>query len=118
VEFTTDLPFDGCLDITNRLQDFLSLAVRDAVLPVELDGRSEQYKIKRGRKFHYEPIQILYRLIDTPIKKKKLVPYDLLFTLGDIQENIGEYLKNWLQKAELLRPIYSLYFGTLYNPHV
>ena len=40
----------------------------------------------------------------------------MLFTFKDISEKFSFFLKNWFRKAELLEPVYDLYFGTLYNP--
>lgn len=40
----------------------------------------------------------------------------MLFTLRDIAGEFGSHMSSWLSKAELLQPVYDLYFGVYYNP--
>lgn len=40
----------------------------------------------------------------------------MLFTLRDIASEFGAHMSAWLSKAELLQPVYDLYFGVYYNP--
>jgi len=39
----------------------------------------------------------------------------MLFTLKDIQDDLGRYLQNWFARAVSLRPVFDLYFATIQN---
>jgi len=41
--------------------------------------------------------------------------HDMLFTLDDIREEAEQALQLWLSRAEVLRPVYDLYFGTVFQ---
>jgi hypothetical protein len=40
----------------------------------------------------------------------------MLFYYYDISDNFGKYLGHWLKKADTLKPVYDLYFGSYYIP--
>jgi hypothetical protein len=43
---------------------------------------------------------------------------DMLFTLSDIRNNLGSILEAWCVQQEIIKPLYSLYFGTLRSPQM
>jgi hypothetical protein len=50
-----------------------------------------------------------------PESFKNLHASEMLLSLKEIRNVFEICLQNWIMKADILRPIYDLYFGTLYN---
>jgi hypothetical protein len=46
----------------------------------------------------------------------RIISHEMLFSFVDIAEDFEKCLRNWFRKSEILRPVYDLYFGTLYAP--
>jgi len=114
----TQVPFnDYEKDICYHIQNFLSLAIGQAVFPLIIKGKTNACKTKLSDgRVVYDDIFIFYSIKNLPDLSKKLHPFDMLFSFRDISDNFEKYLKNWHTKSEVLQPVYDLYFGTLYNP--
>jgi len=104
-------------NICYHIQNFLSLAIGKAAFPLIVKGKNKACKteLSDGR-VAYNDILIFYKMKHLPELSKKLHPFDMFFSFGDISDNFEKCLRNWFAKAEVLRPVYDLYFGTLYNP--
>lgn len=112
-------PLEEYWNIMSLFQDFLSLGVLEAVYPLSIRGITEANKITLGEgKIYHPPISIFYKLPDISRMSKTLMPVEMLFTFKDISESFEVFIRNWFEKAEILKPVYDLYFGTLYNPHM
>lgn len=108
ISFEQEMPLDECFDFSYRIQDFLCLAMGVPVYPLEVIGRT-------GTK---EKVQICRYIDRWAIEAKTVHRHNMLFTLTEVQEQLESYLCNWVEKAELLKPVYDLFFGTLYNPYL
>lgn len=119
IEPEDELHFEEYQSILYYLQNFLSLATRRAIYPLSIKATAEQYKhvstFSTG-KVHHPPIEIFYNVIDKVDLSEKLNHYSMLFTFEDISGQFETYLQNWFDKAELLKPVYDIFFGTLYKP--
>lgn len=104
-------------NICYHIQNFLCLAMGRAVYPLIIKGKSKACKTELSdRKVAYNDILIFYPTKDLSDLSKKIHPFDMLFSFGDISDNFEKCLRNWFAKSEALHPAYDLYFGTLYNP--
>ncbi len=99
-----------------HIQNFLTLGIMEPLYPLAIEGTTEANRVMRKDVIHYPPVDIFYTPIYIPTKAKPLLPQDMLFTFRDISEQFENFLQNWFGKAELLKPVYDLFFGTLYNP--
>ena len=119
IEPDGELHFEEYQDILYHLQNFLSLATTRVIYPLSIVAKTEQYKrvstFSKGE-VRYPPIEIFYNVIGKVDLSKKLTHHDMLFTFRDISGQFETYLQNWFDKAELLKPVYDLFFGTLYKP--
>ena len=119
IEPEDELHFEEYQSILYHLQNFLSLATTRAIYPLSIVATTEHYKrvsaFSKG-KVHHPHIEIFYNVIGKVDLSKKLTHYDMLFTFEDISGQFETYLQNWFDKAELLKPVYDLFFGTLYKP--
>jgi len=113
------LHFNDYQDICYRIQNFLSLAIGKAVFPIIIKGKSKSCSTKsQNGKAIYPDIFIYYATNSLFETSSEIHPFDMLFTFRDISGKFESILKNWLEKAEMLKPVYDLYFGTLYNPRM
>ncbi len=113
------LHFNDYQDVCYHIQNFLSLAIGKAVFPIIIKGKSERCSTKsQNGKAIYPDIFIYYATNILFETSSKIHPFDMLFTFRDISDRFEDILKNWFEKSEILKPVYNLYFGTLYNPQM
>lgn len=117
IEPENELHFEEYDGMLYHIQNFLSLATRRAVHPRIMKGTSEGAKRTGSEgEDRYQPIDIFRQVAPTPDSTRKLTPYDMLFTFQDISERLEACFRNWFGRFDLLRPVYDLFFGTVYNP--
>jgi len=98
------------LEIIYRARNFLTFATSRLVLVSEVslnhEGRYKgNYKI-----FFKNPI---HKQLDT------FVPtFHMLFAYEDVENNIQVIFNNWLQKYDVLLPVFKLYFNVIYSQNV
>jgi len=121
VESSEEKSFDEYLNIIYLIQNFLSLGITEPVYPLIIEGKTEMnketIKINKETINYYPPVKV-YGASDIPIVPKTLYPPNMLFTFRDISDKFEFFLKNWFEKADLLEPVYNLYFETLYSPRI
>jgi hypothetical protein len=100
-----------------HIQNFISLGVGKAVYPLVMKGKNEKCNVEFDKgQIVYNDIEVFYRAREFQETSKKLHPLDMVFFLGDIKDDLERYLDNWFKKAQLIQPVYDLYFATLYSP--
>ena len=118
VEPSEEKIFEEYLRIMYHIQNFLSIGITEPVHPLIIKGKTEANKTQIEKNEYYPPVDIFYALPYTLDISKTIPPFDMLFTFSDIHDQFEQFLKKWLEKVDLLEPVYNLYFGTLYNPHM
>lgn len=109
VEYPERRAFDELSKIVHHLRNFLTLGVGRPVRPLAILGRVGP----EGER----PVEVYYRPVGTTDSaEKKVFPPQMLFAFHDLPGGLELPLNNWLDKAEILEPVYQLYFGTVYNP--
>ena len=98
-----------------RIEEFLTLAIGDAIYPLEMRGKSDHITELHDNDVFHPEIDIYYRPPMAPESQEPIPPYKMLFTYKEIADKFPEYLATWMSKAEVLEPVFNLYFGTLYN---
>ena len=102
--------------VIRHLQNFLCLAIREPVHVLNIQGETEINKIQGTN--YCPPIGIFYKSPYISEVSESFLGLDMLFTYQDISADFESLLRNWFEKADLLKPICELYFGMLYNPHL
>lgn len=118
VKYSTEKSLNECWDIVRRIQNFLSFGVGEPVYSLVIKGMTEANKQTVNGKFHNPPVEIYHRSLGIPKARRMLLPCDMLFTFKDISEKFEIFLRNWFEKANILEPVYNLYFQMLYNPRL
>lgn len=118
IELTHEIQLKKLLDLLYQLCNFFALAVSQPVYPESIDGFTEAAKVTIVGKSHRRPIEIIYEGVNYGVPLDPVNMRSMLFELRTIRSQFANLLQKWFEKSELLRPVYDLYFGTLYNPHM
>lgn len=110
--------FEELQKIVRRIQDFLTLANIEPVYPLSIEGETELKKEIVGDKTVYPKVKIFYQLPKVHGAVVETGRFRALFAFKDISDKFQYFLQNWFRKAEELEPVYQLYFGLIYNPHM
>ena len=103
--------------VMENIRDFVSLAIGRASYPNIIICKSKGcYTKLADGEIVLNDILIYHRTGPYSEPSKPVYPHEMFFTLNDISENFGNIMNNWIIKAEVLQPVYDLYFGALYNP--
>lgn len=113
---SSPMEFDGFLDTFYHLRNFITLGVGHPIHPVRMRATvsvelDEEHPLERPH-----DVQVYYRVDRAGMAEKSLHPAEMLFNFPKIRPYFEQTLVNWFGKASILKPVYDLYFGTLYNP--
>ncbi len=101
------LHFNEYLKYINvHLPNFLTLATGHTNFPLNLSGLISQ---DRGG------MSIFYQVLGYADKARWISPWPMLFTFGDLKEDLPRYLVNWIRKSEKMKATYDLYFEAQYS---
>jgi len=121
LRFQEPQPVEAALEFGYQLRNFVALGVGRPVTPLAISGfvlpppdaEPDAFTGAPARKLK---INLFYRLSHVPVVKE-LHPAQMLFSLADAGDRFGELLQSWFAKQEVLRPVFDLYFGAIYNRH-
>jgi hypothetical protein len=121
LRFEEPMPLEQTLDFVYQLRNFVALGVGRPVTPVAITGFVlPPANAERDPFTGLEPrkltINLFYRLGHVP-DVKDIHPAQMLFTFPDARDRLTQLLENWFCKQQLLRPVFDLYFGAIYNRH-
>lgn len=111
IELEKEQHFSHFGELLFHLNNFFALAVMQPVQPRDLEGEVLIDDPETG-KSATRLVRILQPLFDQS-DPQKIYRCHMLFTYNDIEEKLGEYLKNWFGKREHLNPVFDLFFGVL-----
>jgi hypothetical protein len=107
IESEEQKTFSKWWDIITIIRNFLILGITKPIHPSIISAN-----INKRRKV------IIYRAININISLLDLRFSDMLFTLDNIEKDIGIYLKNWFVKSYKLKNIVTGLFIVLNNPEM
>jgi len=111
--------FEGYMSLCYNIQNFLSLAMGSAALPLTMIAKTKECQITMGDgKIMYPEISIFYPIRGLSELAKNIAHFNMLFSFRDISVDYEKCIKNWFAKSNSLQPVYDLYFGTLYNSSI
>lgn len=112
-------PLEEYWKVMYLIQNFLSLGIMAPVHPLAITGKTKALEvvIEKG-KTHHPRISIFYKVPAISQATEEITRLHMLFTFKDISDSFQVFIRNWFEKAEVLKPVYDLYFGTLYNPRM
>lgn len=98
------------------LQNYLSLGLNEPTFPRKIEGIRKDIKLP-GREIPMG-IEIYFGFSGATEAEKDIHCMDMLFSLNTISDMFHESLINWFEKIEIMRPVYNLYFASVYNSRV
>jgi ApeA N-terminal domain 1 len=123
VTFASPTEFSNAITIGGKLRNFLNLAVGRPVHPVQIVGvvnppAEPEADPLTGLERRPLAIEAFYRLSDEADPAdlaRKVYPEKMPFSLDEVRETLGNRITTWLDKYELLKPTFDLYFGVVYG---
>ncbi len=110
VGFPEKQPLQELLDIAYDIQHFLSFGTRGSVHPIAVWGATGPVGEAVRVEVHYRPLGQAASAWERPGRHR------MLFSLRDLPGGFGPAMERWLERSEILGPVYRLYLGTVYNP--
>lgn len=112
-----DATWNTFRDTLYHLQNMLTFLIGHPVQLTKLTGTSlaATRKLASGKEIP-EQLELYFPALRSPLTERRLVPDDLLLSFGAIESRFSQIVNLWLDKAEVLAPVYDLFFGTLYAP--
>lgn len=109
-------PFEEFLAIVRLIQNFFTLLISDPTFVTEMTGdlaidvekANEPYSSTRE-------ISICYPAAGRQPEPRDVFWAFMLLPYSEIEDNFSDLLKMWVQKAEILKPVYDLYFAGIYQ---
>ena len=93
-----------------KVQNFISFGMMKTLQPTEIKaGWNEEER---------KDVEILRKINLDLIPEKLPHPHHMTFTMADISEDFEEILNKWFESYEELKPVFDLYFSTLYSPQM
>jgi len=111
IDVNDEMHVDDFLSIAYHMKSFLTLATGNEVSILTVSG---QKKNGDGTK----AVQIFYHKGERFSAQKFFEHPYFPFFYESISERPEFFFQNWFNLVENLTPIYDLYFGTVYNPHL
>jgi len=110
---------DDYFSFLHDIRNFLSLLMDAPTCILEMNAKTKANRtiLEDGREIH-DPIQIRRYIPEWQTAIRTTYQNEMLFSLPDIQNQFEVHLRNWIDKAESLRPVYDLFFATRHNPYI
>jgi hypothetical protein len=119
LSFGAPVSFDRATSYAYQLRNFVGLAVGAPVQLRSFDGYATPTDAAAKPGDPKLKISVLYKLYPPPDEfKREIHPFQMLFTLDDARPRLEQILTNWFVKQDRLKPVFDLYFGTIYNKHL
>ncbi len=112
----TEKSIDDFLTLIRHLQNFLTLGMSKPTFLKGVTGFTESAKEKEPS-FYY-PVKMYYPADGLKPRTVDIPYFQMMFTLPVIENQLQQILETWISKADLIKPVYDLYFSALYNPSV
>jgi hypothetical protein len=114
VDILPDSPrsFDWFWQVHADLRNLLSLLMNEPTYAKIMSGHGEAFETSPGESSN-ERINV-YIMNSSRASQEEIHPADMLLIFPTIKHNISSMLESWFLKAERLRAVYTLFFGSMY----
>jgi hypothetical protein len=110
IETTTDIDFEQFMEVSSKLQQFLTLAINKPIwiqnLWISVPNAGEENST----------VEVFLEIQKHLLGNGKLIhPTEMPFSFDTISNKFERLLQNWFEKSPFLRPIFNLYFALQYS---
>ncbi|HUT98409.1 MAG TPA: HEPN domain-containing protein [bacterium] len=117
--YSEEKSYNIILENINSMMNFLSLATREEISETSLEGITDTVsKVASGGIIYKPTIKIIYKSTRKTDMPEQINTNQMLFGYQEIKTNFTDIYSNWLHIIDKLTTLYSLYFGTSYNPRM
>jgi hypothetical protein len=109
IKFSKKQDFDRLRNVAFRLQHLLSLGMKRSAYPTSVRGYTGDPGEAMPVEVHYSPLG----RVDNVERPER---FEMLFSCGDLPGGFEAAVGRWLERAEKLDTVYTLFLGTVYNP--
>jgi hypothetical protein len=102
--------------LLHNLRNFLSFGLAKPTYILTLTGSNSGITEGEGDHTREVEVSIIFEQRFNAVEDGKVHPDQMLFQFHDVQDSFQEKISAWLLKADKLQPVYSLYFGPMYQP--
>jgi hypothetical protein len=117
--FKEEKPLEECKSLVQKVGNFLTLAMDMRTYVLEFTGKTsfneEEYEKGGETKKHSPLVKINYETSEWVTRNRKLNSSTMLFPFSRVEGNLQTILTNWINKADVLAPVYNLFFATQFN---
>ena len=111
--------FETYLEKLRIFSTFISLATQQPVYPLHLRGKLYRLNRDKDTNISSGPVEIIYYVPGLAKPSKGLFPpFDMLFVLADIRDNLAFHVNSWQKTDNTIRPVLDLYFAQLNQEHM
>jgi hypothetical protein len=116
IEAPSLTPYSAFEDLLYTFQKFVSFALQRPVYATQITGHIDRPRqIIQGHKI-FQDYTIIRKLSLKKWDREDLIPQDMLFTLGELDQSLEVVFGRFFSKRQLLKPSMDLYLSTVYNP--
>ncbi|MCU1267845.1 MAG: hypothetical protein JWM21_4163 [Acidobacteria bacterium] len=114
IDIVPDEPasFEWLWQVQGDIRNLFTLLMNEPAYLKRIEGYGDEVEVTPGR-FAKERIYI-YVMQSSDASGKEIHPADMLLIFPTIKEHISAILDNWFSKADPLRAVYTLFFGSMY----
>lgn len=103
------ISLDELFDLSKKLQDFITFAVRKSTFPSHLSATIHSEGLQD------DSMNIFFDQTPELEAPERVHPLKTNFLLADIHETFEETLSTWFDLYSQIEPTFNVYFGTKYN---
>ncbi len=111
-----DTDFEDLIDVINKFQNFLTLALYSDTTFKEISLYSDSFTADNGSGGKYRKRIDLFFISGNEAYEEKLkLDLEMLFTYNNIKDDFSEIIKNWFKKYGELEAAFNLLFEQFYH---
>ena len=107
--------FEDYMNLTRLIQNFLTFSISNPTFVTEMHGRIGKDEIGEEKNSSVIDVEIFYGAVGWQPVAHNIFWADMLIPYKEIESDFARLLKNWIEKAEILKPVYDLYFASSYR---
>lgn len=115
LETKTPAPYETFADVIGKFQHFVALGVAHPVYVLSVKAYYDKNQCVTNDKNISEECEIIKKIFINDDPKESLNLGDVKYMFRDPLPDLSSCLKRYFDKHKLLKPVYDLYFSTVYN---
>lgn len=116
VESERPVAYQRFEEIIHHFEHFVALGISRPVYALSINARGHEPLEVVHNEPKFQKFEMIREVSLSEDINKPLRPFQMQFSLEDLQPTPANFIQQFLAKTTLLEPVCDLYFSTLYNP--